>query len=47
MTSNLFLGRYDASLPGLADGARSRLARFDPARWLTAFSDLKALSVRV
>lgn len=47
MTSNLFLGRYLPDLPELAQGADYRRALLDPARWLTTFSDLKALSVRL
>jgi len=45
--SNLFLGRYDAALPGLAKGAEVRRALFDQGRWLTTFADLKALSIRL
>ena len=47
VTSNLFLGQYDAALPGLEKGAEYRRALFDPERWLTTFADLKALSVRL
>ena len=47
MTSNLFLGVYDAALPGLERGAESRRALLDRSRWLTTFADLKALSVRL
>jgi 2-polyprenyl-3-methyl-5-hydroxy-6-metoxy-1,4-benzoquinol methylase len=47
VTSNLFLGRYDAALPGLAKGAEVRRALFDPERWLTTFAELKALSIRL
>jgi len=47
VTSNLFLGVYDAALPGLERGAESRSELLDRARWLTTFADLKALSVRL
>jgi len=47
VTSNLFLGQYDSKMPGLEQGALYREAIFDPARWLTSFADLKALSVRL
>ena len=47
VTSNLFLGQYDATLPGLEQGARYRQEIFDPEQWLTTFADLKALSVRL
>jgi len=47
VTSNLFLGIYDAAMPGLSHGAESRRALLDRARWLTTFADLKALSVRL
>lgn len=47
VTSNLFLGRYDPARPGLAEGARYRGELFDSGRWLTAFADLKALSVKL
>jgi predicted O-methyltransferase YrrM len=47
VTSNLFLGQYGVERPGLAEGARYRRELFDPTRWLTAFADLKALSVKV
>ena len=46
VTSNLFLGRYDASMPGLEQGAAVRRQLLDPSRWFTTFADLKALSVR-
>ena len=47
VTSNLFLGRYDAALPGLPQGALYRRALFESGHWLTSFADLKALSVRL
>lgn len=47
VTSNLFLGQYDPSLPGLAEGAQYRRRLFDSEHWLTAFAGLKALSVRL
>lgn len=47
VTSNLFLGIYDAATPGLSHGAESRRELLDRARWLTTFADLKALSVRL
>jgi predicted O-methyltransferase YrrM len=47
VTSNLFLGIYDPTRPGLALGAASRRELLDRSRWLTAFADLKALSVRL
>jgi len=47
VTSNLFLGQYDASLPGLEQGAAYRRELFQPGHWLTTFADLKALSVRL
>lgn len=47
VTSNLFLGVYDAALPDLSRGAESRRELLDHAHWLTTFADLKALSVRV
>jgi predicted O-methyltransferase YrrM len=47
VTSNLFLGIYDADMSGLARGADSRRALLDRVRWLTTFADLKALSIRL
>ena len=46
VTSNLFLGQYDAEMPGLDDGARARKLLLDSDRWLTGFAGSKALSVR-
>jgi predicted O-methyltransferase YrrM len=46
VTSNLFLGQYDPTLPGLAHGAEYRRLLLDAQQWLTAFAGLKALSVR-
>jgi predicted O-methyltransferase YrrM len=47
VSSNLFLGRYDPALPGLAEGAAYRRRLFDEREWLTSFAGLKALSVRL
>ena len=47
VTSNLFLGRYHAALPGLEHGASYRRQLFDEAHWLTTFAGLKALSIRL
>jgi uncharacterized protein YceH (UPF0502 family) len=47
VTSNLFLGVYDPSMPGLERGAQTRRQLLDRERWLTTFADLKALSIRL
>jgi predicted O-methyltransferase YrrM len=47
VTSNLFLGVYDGAMPGLERGADTRGALLDRTQWLTTFSDLKALSIRL
>ena len=47
VTSNLFLGIWDPSMPGLSHGAESRRELLDSERWLTTFADLKAISVRL
>ena len=47
VTSNLFLGVYDPSMPALSHGAESRRELLDREHWLTTFADLKALSVRL
>ena len=47
VTSNLFLGQYDAAMPGLEQGASYRRQLFDEAQWLTTFAGLKALSIRL
>lgn len=47
VTSNLFLGVYDAQMTGLERGAGARRQLLQPGQWLTTFVDLKALSVRL
>jgi predicted O-methyltransferase YrrM len=46
VTSNLFLGQYDPTMPGLELGAASRRELLESDRWQTAFAGTKALSVR-
>jgi hypothetical protein len=47
VTSNLFLGQYDPTLPELPQGARTRRRLLDAGPWLTTFSGAKALSIRL
>lgn len=47
VTSNLFLGRHVPDLPGLEEGAAYRRRLLNPEHWLTAFADLKGVSVRL
>lgn len=46
ITSNLFLGRYDPEMPGLAEGALYREKLLASDEWATAFAGFKAISVR-